>query len=298
MTISKPFVFVLGTGRCGSSLVQELIARHPDVGFVSNVDDRMQVLDVKGRWNNPVYRMIPPRFTRKGRIRFAPSEGYRALGRRVSPIVCEPPRDLLASDASPWLATRLRSFFESRYEAQQRQVFVHKFTGWSRARFLNEVFPKARFVHVYRDGRAVANSLVQMPWWSGHKGPDRWRWGDLTPEDRLAWDESGRSWPVLAAIEWRILIDSLLESQRQLPPGQWLPIKYEDLIRDPDHWLARILDFAGLEDNRTFWSAVRRQTLTAGRIDAYRRDLRAEDVTAMEQVLRNRLEALGYPVGP
>ena len=297
MTAEKRYLFVLGTGRCGSSLVQELIARHPDVGFLSNVDDRLSVLDLKGQWNSAIYQRIPPRLARKGRLRFAPSEGYRALRRRVSPIICEPPRDLLAGDASPWLTTRLRDFFDSRHAAQTKPVFVHKFTGWPRAGLLREVFPTARFVHIYRDGRAVANSLAQMPWWSGHRGPDQWRWGELADDDRDAWQKSDRSWPVLAAIEWKMLMDALGEAEARVPEGQWLSVKYEDLITDPNHWLAQILEFAGLSDNETFWSHVRSNTLKVDRIDAYRQDLRPEEVQVVEQVLKDHLEVLGYRVG-
>ena len=47
--------FVLGSGRCGSTLIAELIARHPDVGFVSNVDDKLGRLNLKGRWNNELF---------------------------------------------------------------------------------------------------------------------------------------------------------------------------------------------------------------------------------------------------
>jgi hypothetical protein len=34
--------FVIGTGRCGLTEVAELLARHPDVGFVSNLDDKVE----------------------------------------------------------------------------------------------------------------------------------------------------------------------------------------------------------------------------------------------------------------
>ena len=32
-----------------------------------------------GRWNNAAFRRVPPAFTTKGRVRYAPSEGYRLL---------------------------------------------------------------------------------------------------------------------------------------------------------------------------------------------------------------------------
>jgi len=43
-----------------------------------------------------------------------------------------------------------------RIDSQKKPVFIHKYTGWSRIAFFKEIFPEARFVHVIRDGRAVA----------------------------------------------------------------------------------------------------------------------------------------------
>ena len=181
MATDASFAFVLGTGRCGSTLVHEVLARHPAVGFLSNVEDRLPLPPIAGRWNNEIFRAVPAALTRKGRLRFAPSEGYRALGRSVSPVLAAPLRDLRAQDVTPWLEQRTRRFFTGRAEAQGRPVFLHKFTGWPRAGFLGRVFPEARFVHVVRDGRAVANSFLQMPWWRGYEGPDAWGWGPLPP---------------------------------------------------------------------------------------------------------------------
>ena len=133
--------FVAGTGRCGSTLVHEVLARHPEVGFVSNLDDKFSTLDLAGRWNNVLLRRAAPRDPRfgpfrdrprlveRGRLRVAPSEGWQVLERQVSPILSRSHRDLLASDATPWLEARLRRFFERRMAAQARPVFLHHVTG-------------------------------------------------------------------------------------------------------------------------------------------------------------------------
>jgi hypothetical protein len=180
---NRRYLFIVGTGRCGSTLVQELIARHPHVGFVSNVDNALAGLNPKGRANQLLYGNIPSglgrrdraylknlRFTLGERVHFGPSEAYKILSRQVSPTVSEPFRDLTAEDVTPWLAKRFRAFFEERAEAQDVDVFMHKFTGWPRARFIAEIMPEARFLHVVRDGRAVASSIVQRPWWKGWLG--------------------------------------------------------------------------------------------------------------------------------
>jgi hypothetical protein len=291
-TAEPTFVFLLGTGRCGSSLVHEVLARHPDVGFVSNLDDRFRL--GAGRANNTIYRRVPASLTKKGRARFAPSEGYRVLDVEVSPAISTPVRDLTAEDATPWLADRFRAFFEARAAAQGKPVFLHKFTGWPRARFIQAVFPQARFVHVIRDGRAVANSLLQMPWWRGYRGPTEWGWGPLSEADEKLWDASGRSFPVLAALEWRLLLDAFDDAKAAVPADRWLDVRYEDVVRAPKQTLDTLLDHIGIAPNDAFAGAVAGYRFDAGRAEAFREDLAPEDVRAIEDVIGGHLERFGY----
>src|SRR6185369_15714927 len=123
---------------------------------------------------------------------------YALLREQVSPMLVDPFRDLTADDAAPWLERRLRAFFDRRAEAEGRAVFMHKFTGWPRARLLAAVFPEAKFVHVLRDGRSVANSYVQVRWWQGYRGVPGWTFGHLSAEEQRAWEATNYSWPYLA----------------------------------------------------------------------------------------------------
>jgi hypothetical protein len=290
------FGFIIGTGRCGSTLVHDLVARHPDVGFCSNVDDRLRRPSPWARWNGPIYRGVPPALTRKGRVRFAPSEGYRILHRRVSPALVAPCRDLVASDATPWLAERFARFFRQQAERQGRPVFLHKFTGWPRVGFIEAALPGSRFVHVVRDGRAVANSLVQMPWWDGFGGPARWSWGPLSPEELAAWEASGRSFAVLAGLQWRLLMAAFEEAKAAVPPDRWHEVRYEDIIADPRGRIEEILRFLGLSWSPSFERQFRRYTFEPARTDAYRRELTEGDVRTLEAILGEHLARFGYPV--
>jgi hypothetical protein len=292
------FVFLVGTGRCGSSLVQEVLSRHPDVGFVSNLEDRLGMGPAAGRWNGVLYRRVPQWFTVKGRLRYAPSEGYRLLEREVSPLVSTPFRDLQANDATPWLAGRFRSFFEQRARAQGKPVFLHKFTGWPRASFIDRILPEARFVHVVRDGRAVASSLVQMPWWQGYRGPAEWGWGPLSDADERAWRESGRSFALLAGLEWKLLMDAFERARRAVPDDRWHEVRYEDFVADPKGRVKELLSFMGLEWTEGFERGFRRHMFRADRTDAYLRDLAPADVVALERSLGRHLARLGYASGP
>jgi hypothetical protein len=287
------FVFVLGTGRCGSTLVHDVLARHPAVGSLLNVDDRLRT-HVSGRWGQAIYRRLPVALTEKGRTRLAPSEGYEILERRVSPILSRPVRDLVADDASPWLAERLRGFFDQLARARRTPVVLHKFTGWPRARFLHAVLPSARFVHVVRDGRAVANSLLQMPWWRGYEGPEAWGWGPLPDVDEKEWEASGRSFPVLAALQWRLLMDAFDDARDAIPADLWHEARFEDFVDSPREGTRSLLEFVGLTWTDAFERNFRHHRFRTARKDAFLRDLGRRDLEDVEGILAERLERLGY----
>jgi len=294
---SPTFVFVLGTGRCGSTLVHDVLARHPGVGSLLNVEDRLGS-QVSGRWGQAIYRRLPVRFTEKGRARLAPSEGYEILERRVSPVLSRPVRDLVADDATPWLSERVRDFFDRLGAARRSPVVLHKFTGWPRARFLHAVLPSARFVHVVRDGRAVANSLLQMPWWRGYEGPEAWGWGPLPDLDEKEWEASGRSFPVLAALQWRLLMDAFEDAQAEVPAELWHEVRFEEFVDAPREQTRSLLEFAGLTWTDAFERNFRHHRFRTARKDAYLRDLGRRDLEDVEGVLADRLERLGYLGAP
>ena len=285
------FAFATGTGRCGSSLVQELLSRHPDIGFISNVDDRFPVLR-GGRHNGEIYRHVPESLTRKGRLRYAPSEGYRVLAREVSPLVVAPGRSLWEPDASPWLRDRCRTHFEDRAVRQGKPVFLHKFTGWPRAGFIAAAFPEARFINIVRDGRAVANSLVQMSWWQDHRDAAALR--SLTAMDLEAWEGSGNSFAVLAGLFWKAVVEEHERARQVIAPGQWIDVRYEDILARPGPELGRLLGFVGLRPNRAFKQGVARHHLRAGRGDAFRRELDPSDVACLDTLLGETLQRYGY----
>jgi hypothetical protein len=304
------FLFVLGTGRCGSSLVNELLAGHPGIGYISIAEDRVGGPATRAApAASAVYRALG-RYAgasnerrggglrqRAGRLtlrKLGPSEAYRLLDREVAPALSVAGRDLIAADATPWLVGRFREALESRAARFGRPVFLHKFTGWPRLGFLHAAFPDARFVHVVRDGRAVANSLVQMPWWHGWREPPAWGFGELPPDlDRL-WRASGRRFPLLAGLEWKILVDRFEMARADVPPESYLEIRYEDFVADPHAGLRRVLDHAGLAPAAGWDAFVDAFGISPSRTASYRRELGEEDVRLLDDALGDSLRRYGY----
>ncbi len=287
------YVFVLGTGRCGSTLVQEVLAQHPCSGFISNLDNDRRVPVTAGPLIARLYKSVPPNLMQKSRLRCIPSEAYEILNREVSPILSTPCRNITAEDVTPWLERRLLAFFERRAAAMAAPVFFHKFTGWPRAGFLQQVFPQARFIHVVRDGRAVANSWLQMPWWLGYQGPDHWQWGPLPATYASEWYESGKNFGLLAGLLWKLLIDAFETTRGRIPPEQWMDVRYEDIVARPKDIFASMLEFAGLPYDG-FDSALDKYTFSQGRSDAFRRDLDAESLRLLDNSLAGHLGRFGY----
>jgi hypothetical protein len=75
-----------------------------------------------------------------------------------------------------------------------------------RISFLYAIFPDARFVHVLRDGRAVANSRLNASFWKGWHGLNIWG-GQMPEHYRQEWERHRRSFVALAGIEWKTHID-------------------------------------------------------------------------------------------
>jgi hypothetical protein len=310
---STQFVFLIGTGRCGSTRLAEILASHSRIGFVSHIEERLPLMVRGGRWNDAMFRFVSrsaafaasknvghvfsgqkSHAIKRALALAGPSEAFPLLAHEVSPMIAVPCRDLVAEDAVPWVKERFRRFFVVRARKQGKAVFLHKFTGWPRARFVDAVFPSAKFVHLVRDGRAVASSLMQVRFWQGYRGPSEWSFGPLSAAHAREWEDSGRSFALLAGLEWKTLMDAFEEAERAISRDRWLNVRYEDLVEDPRRELHRILAFADLP-----WTADLERQLTVSPImrtreRAFLDELGARDVELLNNSLASHLDRWGY----
>jgi len=288
-------VFVIGTGRCGSTLLNEILTKHQDSSYLSSFEeDHRGMLGKMSPLSGRLYRAGHLPLLKRFEHKFKPTEAYGLIRRKVSSIYVQPTKDLLASDVTPWLQNRFRSFFQERYERAGKPVLIHKYTGWSRLGFFSKIFPEAKFVHVYRDGRAVANSWLQVPWWTGYQGPDQWLWGPLNDQQKAVWEECDQSYVALAGLCWNMLMESYETSSAAFSSDNYLNVRYEDYIDDPATWSKQILEFSGLDWSSDFESQLSRFNITPARADAYRRDLSANQLAILDSITAPTLSKLGY----
>lgn len=116
--------------------------------------------------------------------------------------------------------------------------------------FLDDLFPDARFVFLYREPRGNISSLLDG-WRSGrfvtYRNLPGWNRGDwsflLTP----GWRElAGESLADIAAAQWRASNQAILEALAELPRERWCALSYAEFTKDPARAVGALSDFAGL----------------------------------------------------
>jgi hypothetical protein len=290
MDINKP-IFIVGTGRCGSTAFHTLLARHPQTMWLSGFAEEFPD---KPDWNrravtavrNPLVRAVFGK-------RIKPGENYGFWYRHAYGFA-EPGRDLVATDVTPRVRKQLRRVFERMLSPTHNRLLI-KLTGWSRIGFLNEIFPDAKFIHIVRDGRAVASSLMHISsWqWRGWYGPYSWRYGPLSPEDQATWEESGKSFAVLAGLQWRIHTRAIEAARQQLDTGRFLEVRYEDFCDQPIETYRRVLEFSELADSRKFDREIKEASIL-DMTNRWRGDLSAEQQSLLTNLLHRELLLYRY----
>jgi hypothetical protein len=170
-----------------------------------------------------------------------------------------------------------------------------KLTGWPRIGFLKEIFPNARFIHIYRDGRAVVNSLLNVTWWSGWRGPDNWRWGRLTATQEAKWQRHNQSFVALAAIEWERLMEAFDAARQELEADDLLELGYEAMCQAPVDVFKQAADFCDLPWTTQLEHVVQKRRFKNSNVK-WREQLTDSQISILNACLDGVLQRYGYTI--
>lgn len=235
-TVKGP-IFIVGTGRSGTTILGVVLSMHRDIMFLN---------EPKAIWNHvhPHEDLIGSYSRGPAWYRLAPAE---ATLERVRLL-----RRLYGACLFTGFSTRI-------LDKYPEVIF--------RREFVRALCPDARFLFLYRNGVDACASIAR---WSARKGvkigaaeTNWWGWNDrkwrmlvdqilLEHADLAVYaDEFAktRDHQDRAAIEWII---SMREGKAALDAGEddILPIKYESLITDQDAILSGIVRFCGLNHDQ------------------------------------------------
>lgn len=291
----RPTTFIVGTGRSGSSALSRILNAHPRILSLNEMLAALTPValpegEIPGTefWAilsgpNGIFDLmirsdaaLPEFLYPKNPGRHSADNGIPALCLMTLPPLTDDPDtalDELEPVVSAWptrpVGEHYADLFDHLSGRYGGEVVVER-SGYSVSWIprLREVFPEARFVHLYRDGPDCAASMSRHP---GYRMIYHLRLmvetlglNDITD---LGPDNVTRLPPELAGLFadpfdrrllmdddvpverfgrlWSEIVTEGVESLRGLPSTQVTALSYEDLIADPARELARLAEFAG-----------------------------------------------------
>jgi Sulfotransferase domain len=292
----RPGVFVVSTGRCGSTMLSNMLRLNPEILSLSEflamlLPDPLPLgeLDAAAYWRlltepwpffRHVYRLgvrVPEFLYLPGPdSRFTPASGIPPILITALPHLSDDPEGLY-DEVGAFVA----GLTPASAPAQHRRLF-----GWLRDRFgarvwversgssllylrqLADLFPGAKFVHLYRDGRECAYSMSRnagyrlgalammlqsrlgmSPYLVDDKPPDQ------VPPDLRSFMPETFDYEAFERFQvpvaelgqfWSDMIMPALDILASLPPARVLQLSYEDVVAQPRQALLRLARFAGL----------------------------------------------------
>jgi hypothetical protein len=262
---------VVGAGHSGTTIVYRMLALHPDITWLSQYS-YPALFGARG-WRRTAaaadqwLRRVTVHDWTKTRL----ARGWR----RVVPTPIEAFQiwDALMSPGDPADQTRrIRAAFTRACAFARRDWLVVKPPGRYRSRcapMISSAFPLGRYIHVTRDGRAVALSVSQK---------------------RLKRSEAEREVLLKRGAEhWLKALHQVGEYEQRLPVET---IRYEALCADVWGQLRRMLEFAGLDPDRFPYDRVP-PTLRSTNESRLKRAQPA-DLAVLEQLMADDLRRYGY----
>jgi hypothetical protein len=264
---SKPPIFIVGSPRSGTTLLRNLLSRHPSIAICGET-----------RFFANIYRY---------RSAFGSLENIENRKRLVDQSLGIARMKRLEMDLEelrPLLmdrATSYAAFFQTVMQAYANLKGKERYGEKTPhhafyTELLSEWYPGAPLIHLVRDPRDVVASLQRMPW---------------SPKSIL---NNSSIW---------VLFNRAVEKSRHRP--EYLLVHYERLVESPDRELARICEHIGEvwpdsvevptgSDDAYSWPRSTKGPVTRERLQKWKQELSPGDVALVERVVGARLESYGY----
>lgn len=273
-------IFVVGAPRSGTTLFQRILDAHPRIGVADEIIFFDIILGLKAE----VPDLKAPGAIDRMFERLPSMDHFHNWNGLDETLAMVRQEMLEHPDPSyPLFFLKLMQV----YARLRGKVRIGDKTPWN-VRHLDEIlamFPDARIIHLVRDPRANVASRVELP---------------RTSKDVIT-----------AAVKWRIDVEAAhrFATGGKAHAGNYLELRYEDLVRDPEPWVRKVCTVVGeefdpamLEFHRSrdvmfkdqpYKEGVFRPVNTAS-IDAYRKRLKPAQIRLIELIAAGPMRRLGY----
>ena len=214
----NPYVFVVGCPRSGTTLLQRMLDSHPRLAVAN--DTHFIPKAVK---DYPP--AVDPALTRDLVQRVRDYRRFSRLGLSDEAVARAAAGAGSYADFVSALYDRFGRLRGKPLAGEKTPDYVKQLP------LLHGLFPRARFVHIFRDGRDVA--LSTLDWSHEGKGPARY---DLWRREPVA----------VCALWWSLQAGSGRRDGSKLGPSVYHEVCYEDLVAEPERSLRAILGFLDL----------------------------------------------------
>ena len=256
-------IFVGGAGRSGTTLLRAMLASHPALTGTNEFKLLPSIVDLRRMFDG--YREV--------------TDAYSLQGDYLDTLFA----DLVRGLFTPYIdrAEGLRLIEKTPHNVMAADVL---------ARF----FPASRHIHIVRDGRDVACSLVTMDW-RGADGQKLWYTQSIEA----------------AAEYWRQVVESALAQADVVGKEQCRRVHYESLIREPRQRMQSLLDWLREPWDEAVLDEARRKGMMNAEISEsssvqvgeainhravgrWKKEMSAPDRETFHRVAGPLLQSLGY----
>jgi hypothetical protein len=250
--IDKAPIFIVGHWRSGTTYVHQLLGQNPDFAIVTFLHTMIPGLFLTGKVFKAILSSSVPETRPMDNVRLGPNvaeEEEYALG-NMGPYsfyhALSFPREMreifdryvLFEDVDPsvierWKVIYRRFLKKVTFSSGGKRLLLKNPANTGRIRTILEMFPDAKFVHVYRNPYVVYSSTMN------------WLDKELVPTALQDVDEALIRENAL--INYEKLMQRYLEDQALIPPGNLVEVKFEAVEAHPYEETARIYRELGLD---------------------------------------------------
>ena len=286
MAIKKP-IFIVGAGRSGTTVFYNFLSTHPEVCWFSNYSDRFVNVNLMPFLHRIfdlsfVGTMAKKGIISKSKLCIKPTEAghiyHDYCGFKHTIKTTE-------NDLNVEIEKKFKNLIKRHLYLTGKKRFLNKQTANNqRIRLIDKMFNDAYYIHIIRDGRAVANSLLNVGWWNN---TNIWWLGEKASE----WEKKRMPAIELCGLHWKRDVEEILEN-KSLFEDRYIEVRYEEFIVDVRGTMKRITNFCELSKSECF-SKMLPQTLRNMNYK-WKDDLTKEQRNILDRTLKPFLNQLGY----